>query len=78
MVIDNVKLKSVRSAVLGINSNYGDKATITNLYIRAWTKGSPKVCVTYTGNSSGAEPTEIGEKWGTSNCVVTTSNIISY
>jgi len=78
VVIDNVKLKSVRSAVLGINSNYGDKATITNLYIRAWTKGSPKVCVTYTGNSSGDEPTSLGEKWDTSNCVVSTSDIISY
>jgi len=77
-VIDNVKLNGVTAAVAGINTNYGDKITITNLKIKGWTKGSPKVCLTYTGNSSGAEPTKIGEKWDTSNCVVSTSNVSSY
>lgn len=78
VTIDNVKLSGVTSSVVGINSNYGDVATITNLSIDGWSKGSPKVCVTYTGNSTGAEPTMIGEKWDTSNCVVSTSDITSY
>jgi hypothetical protein len=77
-VIDSVKLNGVSVAVAGVNSNYGDTATITNLTIKGWTKGSPKVCVAYTGNNTGAEPTSLGEKWGTTNCVVTTSNITAY
>lgn len=79
VVIDNVKLNGVSAAVVGINSNYGDKATITNLKIKGWTKGSPKVCLTYKGTSDNdSEPTKIGEKWDTSNCVVSTSNVSSY
>ncbi len=78
VVIDSVKLNTVNSAVVGINSNYGDKATITNLQIKSYSSGKPKVCVTYTGNNTGAEPTSLGEKWNTSNCVVSTSNVTSY
>lgn len=78
VVISNVKLNGVSAAVVGINTNYGDKATISGLSIKGWVKGSPKVCATYTGNNTGAEPTSLGEKWGTSNCVVTTSNITAY
>lgn len=78
VVIDNVKLNGVSAAVVGINSNYGDIATISNLKIKGWKKGSPKVCLTYKGNSTGAEPSKIGEKWDTTNCVVSTSDITSY
>jgi hypothetical protein len=78
VVISNVKVNGVSAAVVGINTNYGDTATITGLSIKGWTKGSPAVCMTYTGNNTGAEPTKIGEKWGTTNCVVTTSNITAY
>ncbi|KAF7597954.1 MAG: pectate lyase [Candidatus Dactylopiibacterium carminicum] len=78
VVIDNVKLNTVNSAVVGINTNYGDKATITNLQIKSYSSGKPKVCVTYTGNNTGAEPTSLGEKWNTTNCVVKTSNVTSY
>ncbi|MFT3735147.1 MAG: pectate lyase [Rhodocyclaceae bacterium] len=78
VIIDSVKLNGVSAAVVGVNSNYGDVATITNLTIKGWTKGSPKVCVAYTGNNTGAEPTSLGEKWGTTNCVVSTSNITAY
>lgn len=46
------------STLVGINANYGDTATITNL-----TKcGSVSVvCQTFTGNSSGAEPTSLNK-----------------
>lgn len=78
VVIDNVKLSTVNVAVAGINTNYGDKATITNLKIKGYKSGSPKVCVAYTGNNTGAEPTSLGEKWNTSNCVVKTTDVTSY
>ncbi|MDO6385647.1 MULTISPECIES: pectate lyase [Uliginosibacterium] len=77
VVIDSVKLNTVNAAVVGINTNYGDKATITNLQIKGYKSGSPKVCYTYKGTTSG-EPTAIGEKWNTSNCVVSSSNVTSY
>lgn len=79
VVIDNVKLSNVKAAVVGINSNYGDKATITNLKIKGYKSGSPKVCYTYKGtNNNSSEPTAIGEKWNTANCVVKTSDVTSY
>jgi hypothetical protein len=78
VVIDSVKLNTVNAGVVGINTNYGDKATITNLQIKSYSSGKPKVCVTYTGNNTGAEPPTLGEKWNTSNCVVKTSNVTSY
>ncbi len=78
VVIDNVKLNGVSAGVVGINTNYGDKATIKNLKIKGYKSGSPKVCVTYKGNSSGSEPSSLGEKWNTSNCVVKTSDVTSY
>jgi hypothetical protein len=78
VVINGVKLNGVSAAVAGINSNYGDKATITNLQIKGYKSGSPKVCMTYKGNNTGAELSSLGEKWNTSNCVVSTSNVTSY
>lgn len=58
VVIDNVCLKTGSSGV-GINTNFGDKATLTNIY----TNGKPSdanVCCTYTGTTPGNEPTKIG------------------
>lgn len=78
VVIDSVKLNGVSSAVAGINRNYGDTATITNLKIKSYKSGSPKVCVEYTGNNTGAEPTSLGEKWNDGYCKLTTSNVTSY
>lgn len=40
----------------GINSNYGDSATITN----SQATGVDDICVTFTGTDDGSEPTENG------------------
>jgi pectate lyase len=76
--ISGTKLEKVTSAVVGINKNYGDVATIKTLQIKGYKSGSPKVCVEYTGNNTGAEPTSLGEKWNDSYCKVTTSDVTSY
>ena len=78
VVISNTKLNKVTAAVVGINTNFGDTATITGLQIKGYKSGSPKVCMTYKGTQKGSEPTSIGEKWNTSNCIVKTSNVTSY
>ncbi|KAF5375895.1 hypothetical protein D9615_008207 [Tricholomella constricta] len=58
VVVDNVCLKGGSEAV-GINSNFGDTATLTNIK----TNGKPSnanVCCTYKGVGSGSEPSKIG------------------
>jgi hypothetical protein len=63
------------SVLAGINANYGDTATINSL-TRCGTVST--TCETFTGNSSGAEPTALN-KYTTSgdgkNCIFTSSNI---
>jgi len=77
--INGVTLNKVSSAVIGVNSNYGDKATLRNIKIKGYKSGSPKVCVEYKGvvKGSGSSST-IGEKWNSTACNVSTSDVTSY
>ncbi|KAG9080090.1 hypothetical protein FRC06_007089, partial [Ceratobasidium sp. 370] len=45
------------SVLAGINSNYGDTATIDKASLQLTSVSS--ICDTYQGNSSGAEPTKL-------------------
>lgn len=78
VVISSTKLANVSASVVGINTNFGDTATITGLQIKGYKSGSPKVCVAYKGVQSGSESPLIGEKWNTANCIVKTTNVTSY
>jgi hypothetical protein len=42
----------------GVNQNYGDSATFSNITVVGSTK--PAICVRYTGNTTGAEPPKVG------------------
>ncbi|PVF94174.1 pectate lyase [Serendipita vermifera] len=58
VIVDNVCLKGGKEGV-GINSNFGDTATLSNIK----TNGKPSstnVCCTYKGVSKGSEPSKIG------------------
>ncbi|PVF99220.1 hypothetical protein CPB86DRAFT_814169 [Serendipita vermifera] len=58
VVVDNVCLKGGKEGV-GINSNWGDTAVLSNIK----TNGSPSstnVCCTYKGVAQGSEPSKIG------------------
>lgn len=44
------------SVLVGINSNYGDTASISGVSV----SGVDKECVTYEGNNDGSEPSEVG------------------
>lgn len=60
------------SGVVGINSNYGDVATIRSLTVPSGTK----VCVTYKGvTDHNGSSSKIGEQWGTKNCNVSKSDV---
>ncbi|ORX51025.1 hypothetical protein BCR36DRAFT_404186 [Piromyces finnis] len=61
--IENVNANSV-GVLAGINTNYGDTATFTNV-----NANGGNVCYTYTGNNNGKEPSKTGSQCkGQSNC----------
>jgi hypothetical protein len=76
--INNVRLEKVTASVVGVNSNYGDVATIRALKIKGYTAGSPQVCVEYRGVQKGSESTKIGERWNTAACNVSRGDVTAY
>jgi len=70
--IDNVLLNDI-DMVAGINSNWGDTATITRVTVS--NSSSVVVCGKYKGVAKGSEPTYLGEGWNDSNCKVSPSDI---
>ena len=74
VIITNVVATQPGNTLAGINTNYGDTATLSKITIVNDSSRSNKVCTTFTGNSSGNEPTETGHGPG-SNCKYSTSDI---
>lgn len=72
-VIMNDITASSGSVIAGVNSNYGDTATLTNIKVSA----VEDICVTYTGNNSGAEPVENGSGPSAS-CIYSQSDITQF
>jgi hypothetical protein len=70
VVVDNVLLTGV-DYVVGINTNWGDTATITRVTVNS----DAVVCGMYKGVAKGSEPSYIGEGWDTSNCKVSKCDI---
>ncbi|MEV0128564.1 pectate lyase [Dactylosporangium sp. NPDC050688] len=70
--IDNVIVDDV-DMVAGINSNWGDTATITRVTV--YNASSITVCGKYKGVSKGSEPSYLGEGWNDANCKVNRSDI---
>ncbi|KAM3419359.1 Pectate lyase [Cercospora zeina] len=71
IILDDITA-SDGSSLVGINSNYGDTATLTN--IKA--SGVSDICVEYEGNDSGAEPSEISSG-PSSACIYSESDVSS-
>jgi len=71
VVINNVLLNNI-DMVAGINTNWGDTATMTRITI---TGGDATVCGQYKGVAKGSEPTYLGEGWNNSNCKVKESDV---
>jgi pectate lyase len=70
VVVNNVLLTGV-DYVVGINTNWGDTATITRVTVNS----GAVVCGMYKGVAKGSEPSYLGEGWNTSNCKVSKSDI---
>jgi hypothetical protein len=75
VTIRNVTATYKGSAIAGINSNYGDVATISNLTIVGDKSKKIEICQKYIGNNTGKEPTKNGVGPDGKNCKYSASDI---
>ncbi|GIE35339.1 hypothetical protein Ait01nite_083840 [Actinoplanes italicus] len=73
VVVQNVVATAPAGSLVGINANFGDTAKISGVTIVG--KKSLDICVKFTGNSSGKEPTKIGTGPDGVNCIYNESDI---
>ncbi|KAF2113994.1 polysaccharide lyase family 3 protein, partial [Lophiotrema nucula] len=70
VVIDGIVADGGTATLVGINSNYGDTATITNSCVT----NTKNICEEFEGNDTGDEPTEISSGISSS-CIYTDADI---
>ncbi|MER7108518.1 pectate lyase [Streptomyces sp. NPDC000229] len=75
IVVDNVDVTAPGGSIAGINTNYGDTATLRNIRIHGDSSKKIKPCVRYTGNNTGAEPVQTGSGPDGTYCRYTASDI---
>ena len=75
VVVQNVRLTAPGTAVVGINTNYGDTATLSGITIVGDSSKKIAICDRYTGNSSGNEPTKTGSGPDGTYCKYSSSDI---
>jgi len=72
VVVSNVLLDSAKY-VVGINTNWGDTATLRGIYLK--NSSSVHVCAEYKGAPKGSEPTYLKDGVNDSYCKFTSSDI---
>jgi len=60
VVVENVLITAPGKTLVGINTNYGDTATLSGITIVGDSRKKISICDRFTGNSSGDEPTKTG------------------
>lgn len=75
VIIRNVTATFKGGAIAGINTNFGDTATFSNITIVGDTKKKIAICNKYTGNNTGKEPPLIGTGPDGVNCKYTAADI---
>ncbi|MER5217151.1 pectate lyase [Streptomyces sp. NPDC002838] len=60
IVLSDIDVTAPLKAIVGVNANYGDTATLSKIRIHGDSKKKTKTCVRFKGNNSGKEPTELG------------------
>jgi pectate lyase len=85
LVVDNVKVEGIKSAVAGANQNYGDTVTLTNLFVKGGynaSKDKPKICTEFIGvTDHNGESTKVNggaSQWNTATCKVSQSQVLGY
>jgi pectate lyase len=71
---------TLSSGLAGVNSNYGDVATIRSVRWKGYVDGRNEVCVAYKGilKSQGGDAPKLGPQWNTTSCNVSHSDITSF
>lgn len=75
VIVRNVTATYKGSVIVGINTNYGDTATITNLTIIGDSKRKISICNKFIGNQTGKEPTSDGKGADGKHCKYSASDI---
>lgn len=85
LILDNVKVEGIKSAVAGANQNYGDTVTISNLFVKGGynaSKDKPKLCTEFIGvTDHKGESTKVNNgasQWNTPTCRVSTTDVSSW
>ncbi|WP_030611212.1 pectate lyase [Streptomyces sclerotialus] len=73
--VSNVDVTAPGKSLVGINTNYGDTATLKSIRIHGDSSKKIKPCVRYTGNDDGDEPVETGSGPDGTYCRYSTSDI---
>src|SRR4051812_11104313 len=72
VTVDNVLLVSTKY-VVGINTNWGDTATLTRVVVQS--SSGIHICAEYKGVAKGSEPTYLGDGMGDGHCNFRSSDI---
>ncbi|WGD43687.1 pectate lyase [Streptomyces cathayae] len=60
IVLKDIDLTVPGKSIVGINTNYGDTATLSQIRIHGDSKKKMKTCTRYQGNNTGKEPKDLG------------------
>ncbi len=60
IVLKDIDLTAPGKSIVGINTNYGDTATLSQVRIHGDSKKKMKTCTRYQGNNTGKEPKDLG------------------
>ncbi|WP_218618075.1 pectate lyase [Cryptosporangium aurantiacum] len=74
VVLDRITVTNTKT-VAGINSNFGDTATLTNITVVGDAKKSTKICTRFQGTTPGNEPTQLGSGPDGTSCRYSESDI---
>ncbi|MFE9168636.1 pectate lyase [Streptomyces kebangsaanensis] len=75
IVLKDIDVTAPGKVIAGINSNYGDTATLSKIRIHGDSKKKIRTCVRFKGNDTGKEPTEAGSGPDGANCRFSDSDI---
>jgi hypothetical protein len=85
LILNNVRVEGVKTAVAGPNQNYGDTVTITKLFVKGgWDASSdkPKICTEFIGvTDHQGESTKVNNgasQWGTRTCIVKKTDVTAW
>ena len=77
VVLDNIIARAPGDAIAGVNVNYDDTATLTNVFLRDPSR-TIHVCERYTGNDSGAEPPYLGQGPDPDHCRYSNADVVYF